>query len=343
MKLVKSFGVLFVLVACCVAGIAHADPLGFGTLALQEGSSGQYVINLQTVLNTFAHDSLAVDGLFGSGTRLAVQEYQSSVGLVPDGVVGTATKAKLLEIQNAAVPATAPSIQFLSQSSGVVGTVVTITGSGFLPTNTVLFGGGPVIPTFNNSTSISFTVPSSVGADCQTNGACPMYARLITPAIYPVIVRNANGVSNALQFTVTAVQTPLTPTTTACTPVLITSLLPVPTGSSSMGIPTLEITSPVAGTTYHPGDTMHISWIACNPALQATLSINLIDSTNQGISIGSASLQSQAYDFIIPGTYTSPAGIVVNLNGSYKVWMMTGAVSDSSADSASSGSFTIAH
>jgi hypothetical protein len=102
------------------------------------------------------------------------------------------------------VPTNIPVIKSIVPTSGIVGTIVTIYGSGFLGTSTILFGGGPVSATAptNIDTSLSFSVPSSVGADCQPNAPCPMYARLITPGTYSISVRNAHGTSNSIEFMV---------------------------------------------------------------------------------------------------------------------------------------------
>ena len=102
-------------------------------------------------------------------------------------------------------PASEPSISSLSPSSGQVGMPVTIYGTGFLTTNTVLFDGGPVNASTmaKNGTALTFTVPNSVGADCQPGQACPMYARLVTNGVNTVSVRNVNGTSNVVNFTVT--------------------------------------------------------------------------------------------------------------------------------------------
>ncbi len=116
----------------------------------------------------------------------------------------------------------APMISSIYPTSGPIGTLVTIYGSGFttgsnlygtsggsVSTNTVLFAGGPINGVATNGTStLYFNVPSSVGADCPANGQanvmCPMSIRLITPGTNTVLVRNQNGVSNAVVFTVTS-------------------------------------------------------------------------------------------------------------------------------------------
>jgi len=107
------------------------------------------------------------------------------------------------------IPAPTPTpqnlaLQYLTPYSGDVGATVTIYGTGFLQTNTILFGGGPVNSSTasQNGTILTFIVPDSVGADCQAGMACPMFERLITPGTYTVSVRNVNGTSNSLSFIV---------------------------------------------------------------------------------------------------------------------------------------------
>ena len=67
---------------------------------LREGSTGNSVRILQYMLALLAQFSssllpLTVDGTFGSRTTQAVRQYQSLVGLTPDGVVGRNTWASL--------------------------------------------------------------------------------------------------------------------------------------------------------------------------------------------------------------------------------------------------------
>ena len=54
-------------------------------MLLKRGSKGSHVKELQTALE------LSADGIFGSGTELAVRKFQSENGLTADGIVGTKT------------------------------------------------------------------------------------------------------------------------------------------------------------------------------------------------------------------------------------------------------------
>lgn len=54
------------------------------------GSKGDDVVALQNALNQKGYN-LAVDGIYGSATQNAVRQYQQSMGLVVDGIVGANT------------------------------------------------------------------------------------------------------------------------------------------------------------------------------------------------------------------------------------------------------------
>lgn len=74
----------------------------FGKYTLQKGQTSYYVMNLQMALNQCkltGISTLKVDGVFGSGTLEAVKKFQEKHNLTVDGLVGSATKAKLWELQ----------------------------------------------------------------------------------------------------------------------------------------------------------------------------------------------------------------------------------------------------
>jgi len=62
---------------------------------LQDGSSGPDVVLLQTRLKDRGFPPGAIDGEFGPGTQAAVLAFQSSEGLLADGVVGPRTASAL--------------------------------------------------------------------------------------------------------------------------------------------------------------------------------------------------------------------------------------------------------
>jgi peptidoglycan hydrolase-like protein with peptidoglycan-binding domain len=108
-----------------------------------------------------------------------------------------------------------PTISYLSPSSGIVGTQVTVFGTGFgyngcngsscgNYTNTVNFGGTTIPNVYSyNGTSLTFSVPSTVNNNCQVAGQyCNQNYTQLTPGTYPVSITNQNGTSNSILFTV---------------------------------------------------------------------------------------------------------------------------------------------
>lgn len=79
----------FAIAIFAIAGSAFAA-YDFGPTTLKVGSKGQYVMNLQTVVG-----ATPIDGIFGNMTKAKVMAWQSSNGLVADGLVGPATKNAL--------------------------------------------------------------------------------------------------------------------------------------------------------------------------------------------------------------------------------------------------------
>jgi peptidoglycan hydrolase-like protein with peptidoglycan-binding domain/spore germination protein YaaH len=65
------------------------------TRTLKAGCRGDDVKALQRMLNELGFQAGTADGIFGSGTKLAVMRFQSDNGLKADGVVGKMTLAKL--------------------------------------------------------------------------------------------------------------------------------------------------------------------------------------------------------------------------------------------------------
>ena len=93
-------------------------------------------------------------------------------------------------------------IRAMEPVSGPVGTPVTLTGAGFLSENVVLFGSGASqsAPSKNGST-LTFIVPAVLGPSCLEQG-CRVLSQAVMRGRYPVVVRNANGTSNAMSFNV---------------------------------------------------------------------------------------------------------------------------------------------
>ena len=64
---------------------------------IRQGSRGAYVCIAQDNLNTLGYRTGGLDGVFGTQTRNAVLQYQRSVGLAVDGIIGCNTWRSLQE------------------------------------------------------------------------------------------------------------------------------------------------------------------------------------------------------------------------------------------------------
>jgi len=74
-------------------------------MLLKKGSTGEDVKKLQEKLG------LTADGVFGSGTELAVKGWQSTNGLTADGIVGVGTWSKMFATQTVITePSPAPNV-----------------------------------------------------------------------------------------------------------------------------------------------------------------------------------------------------------------------------------------
>jgi len=74
---------------------SSAPTTGGGSDFLVLGDAGDSVSQIQTRLQALGYYQGGVDGVFGAGTEAAVIAFQSSQGLNPDGIVGTATRSAL--------------------------------------------------------------------------------------------------------------------------------------------------------------------------------------------------------------------------------------------------------
>ena len=78
-------------------------PVSFSGENLQMGSTGEDVRVIQTQLNRIADNfpsipKVAVDGVYGNETRLAVEAFQRIFNLPADGIVGFSTWYKISHI-----------------------------------------------------------------------------------------------------------------------------------------------------------------------------------------------------------------------------------------------------
>ena len=211
---------------------------------LKVGHEGEAVSALHQALGKegfeFGQDE---DETFGEDTASAITGFQEKYKeeiLTPNGLkygtgfAGPATRKKLNSLygcggsdhpspaydknthSSSSSSISSVHINDLSPSSGPVGTEVEITGSGFNWTNNIVYFGDEMIPssslrriedTTDGSSfdvALEFTVPSSIGPACNSVPRCLAPSRAVTPGVYPVYVSNTNGVSNTVNFTVTA-------------------------------------------------------------------------------------------------------------------------------------------
>lgn len=97
---------------------------------------------------------------------------------------------------------------YLTPTSGPVGTLVTIHGSGFAAMGNTIALDGLVTESLIDVSSpdgktLTFIVPRSLGPNCKPDQACPMYLILVTARSYNVSVISDGVTHNIGTFTVT--------------------------------------------------------------------------------------------------------------------------------------------
>jgi N-acetylmuramoyl-L-alanine amidase len=96
-----NFKILLIIIFLTVTSLANSDQSkdihAFSNQVLQQGSSGEDVIELQTRLSYNGFFKSKIDGVFGWNTYWAVRNFQDKFGLPVDGVVGAKTKAMLVK------------------------------------------------------------------------------------------------------------------------------------------------------------------------------------------------------------------------------------------------------
>lgn len=90
----KLISVLFLMLCFCAVNFADIDTRQL----LEEGSESKQVELVQEVLAAEGFYEGAIDGVFGSGTKVSVMAYQEAHELVADGIVGKETLAHLFDI-----------------------------------------------------------------------------------------------------------------------------------------------------------------------------------------------------------------------------------------------------
>ncbi len=167
----------------------------------------------------------------GSGTVPAGQYTLTFANASSGSVLATSSPFTLTGPQAAGATSTALSIISLTPTSGPVGTVVTVSGSGFSSSTSVQFGPGYISGAVSSATAgtvLQFAIPSSINPCAPwSTGACPYFAALLTPGTYQVSLAAASGTSNSLPFTITSpgTGTGTIPGSTASTSPLISGSL----------------------------------------------------------------------------------------------------------------------
>ncbi len=171
---------------------------GYGALVHIAGS------NDGTLLTFTVPDGLT-PACFYSNPRCLVATQQTTPGnysVTVENSMGT-SNAHIFVVTGPAN--TRPSIQSLAPTSGSIGTSVTIHGSGFTSDNTVSFDSSTAVDgvVSQNGTQLTFTVPQYIRPYCPPGAQCFVYQIPTQPATYSVTVKNQNGTSNGVNFTVT--------------------------------------------------------------------------------------------------------------------------------------------
>ncbi len=185
------------------------------TYNMGPGSTDYYTGGEVTILQNFlvskGYGTFSGRGYYGPLTFAAVQNFQRANNISAVGYVGPFTRAKIQALSCGNISSNV-SITSISQSSGPIGTTVTLTGTGFgvvppYPTltnnslgfayagNTIYLDNLPALRVDAvNSTTLTFTIP---------------YYLELTPGIHilpgPLMIKLVNnyGTSNSLTFNVT--------------------------------------------------------------------------------------------------------------------------------------------
>ncbi len=199
-----------------------------GSASIVVGQTGTWTINATSRNN----NSLSYSVLWGdeilmmNGNQMRVPQDQAflqtatfthtylqagnyTINFYVKDTMGNTATSTLSVMVTGMVSNQAPVINSLSPSAGVIGTQVTIHGSGFAQGvsiqgfhYTVNFGNGWADATFVDSNTITFTVPAQLTGGCRPPMMCPNYLIQVTPGSYNVSVSNAYGTSNTVAFTV---------------------------------------------------------------------------------------------------------------------------------------------
>lgn len=85
-----ALSLLLMSIVICLTPVALTT--SFSSSALSKyGSTGSEVLSIQKKLKSLGHYSGSLDGIYGSGTKRAVTNFQKSVGITADGIAGPKT------------------------------------------------------------------------------------------------------------------------------------------------------------------------------------------------------------------------------------------------------------
>jgi hypothetical protein len=146
------------------------------------------IYNIPSSVNKLTHTYVTV------GTYTAIFKARG-----PNGVETIRT----FEVQVEPADPKAPLIKSITPTEGLIGTTITLVGTGFTPTGNIIhFGNGFLPPHDAVDGKIIFTLPLLLHTYCPPDEGC--FQQVGTPGEfkYHLLVKNANGVSPTVQFTV---------------------------------------------------------------------------------------------------------------------------------------------
>lgn len=96
-KIVRPILIAGLLLGCAFV-LSSVQTDAFSSQQIQRGAFGDDVIELQSRLQYISYYTGTIDGKFGYGTYWALRKFQESYGLPVDGIAGTTTKKKLVDV-----------------------------------------------------------------------------------------------------------------------------------------------------------------------------------------------------------------------------------------------------
>jgi IPT/TIG domain len=146
--------------------------------------------------------AVLVAGAFYFADRVQAPEQVPNIPVSTSTSTGTPTSTT----PTSTTP-TSTAGNYISPTSGPVGTMVTIHGSGFGADNDILMS-NLTSASFKdvasqNGTTITFTIPSTLLPNCAPNQACPDFAMLVENGAFTISVVTNGSTQDVGTFTVT--------------------------------------------------------------------------------------------------------------------------------------------